>query len=155
MADLASLDELKARLDWELDSDELRIAASALEDASELARFYGREWPTAASAPRLVKTTVLKACMRYMQNPAGYTQSRAGDETLQWNDDSGQNAGTVYFTKAEQALIAELAGRTKQLGSAEITAWRSTYNRRGGQGNVPCAGDSKTFPLFADGEEPW
>lgn len=32
-----TLDELKARLDWYLDSDELRIGESALEDATELA----------------------------------------------------------------------------------------------------------------------
>jgi hypothetical protein len=30
----ATLDELRARLDWELDEDEMRIAAGALEDAS-------------------------------------------------------------------------------------------------------------------------
>jgi hypothetical protein len=30
----AGLDELKGRLDWDLDPDELRIAAGALEDAS-------------------------------------------------------------------------------------------------------------------------
>ena len=152
MTAFANMDELKARLDWELDEDELRIGASALDDASDLACFYGREW-TAETAPRLVKTTVLKACVRYMQNPAGYTVSRAGDETLQWNDDQGENAGTVYFTVAEQKLFAELAGRKPKLGSAPIQAW-GTVDRTPATGRVPCD-DGSTFPLFADYEEPW
>lgn len=107
----ATLDDLKGRLDWELDADELRIATAALEDATDLAAHYGREWAD-DTAPRLVRTLVLKACMRYMTNPDGYTQSRAGDETLTWNDDQGENAGTVYFTDDEIKLLAELGARS-------------------------------------------
>ncbi|MCX4396044.1 hypothetical protein ACFVZJ_05320 [Streptomyces sp. NPDC058322] len=38
----ATLDDLKGRLDWDLD-DELRIAAGALDDASDLAATHGRD----------------------------------------------------------------------------------------------------------------
>ena len=67
MEPIATLKELIQRLDWTLDADELRIAAGALEDASDLARGYGRDWDT-ESAPRLVRTLVLKARKRYMNN---------------------------------------------------------------------------------------
>ncbi|WP_329289550.1 hypothetical protein [Streptomyces pseudovenezuelae] len=158
MADFATLDELKARLDWTLDADEERIATSALEDASDTARFHaGRDWPDAASAPRLVRTLVLKACKRYMNNPSGYTQSRAGDETLGWNDTQGEDAGTVYFTDEEQKLLAEIGGRKRGLWSAEVSAWNSV-RRPVTAGLVPVAQptpDSKPFPMFGDEVEPW
>jgi hypothetical protein len=79
------LDELKGRLDWELDDDELRIAVGALTDASDLAAAYCRDWPE-ATAPRLVKTLVLKSAARYVRHPNGCTQSRARDETPAWSD---------------------------------------------------------------------
>ncbi len=67
----ATVEELVDRLDWDLDAKELRMAAAALEDASDLARGIGKEsWVDATVAPRLVRVTVLNACKRYMQNPA-------------------------------------------------------------------------------------
>ena len=152
MEPFATLDELTGRLDWTLDADELRIAATALEDASDLARGYGRDWD-AATAPRLVRTLVLKACKRYMPNPNGYTQSRAGDETLGWNDAAGENAGTVYFTADEQKLLKGLAGKAPGLVSAPITAWGPQRKRP--VGLVPVEGGQKPFPLYADEVDPW
>ncbi|MFJ3907471.1 hypothetical protein [Streptomyces vinaceus] len=149
----ATLDELKGRLDWELDEDELRIGAAALEDASDLAAEYGRDWRT-ATAPRLVKTLVLKAAARYVRNPHGYTQSRAGDETLAWGD-IGRDAGSVHFTREEIRLLAELAGRRPGLTSAPITAW-GTKTHPGPMGLVPVdypGGDR--FPMFSDDRGPW
>ncbi|WP_438470780.1 hypothetical protein [Streptomyces asiaticus] len=158
MADFATLDELKARLDWELDADEERIATSSLEDASDLARAHaGRDWEPVTTAPRLVRTLVLKACKRYMHNPQGYTQSRAGDETLGWNDAAGNDAGTVYFTADEQRMLGELGGRRGGLVSAEVSAWGSV-RRPVTVGLVPVAqptSTAKKFPLFSDEVEPW
>lgn len=152
MEPLATLQELTNRLDWSLDADELRIAAGALEDASDLARGYGRDWD-ADSAPRLVRTLVLNACRRYMNNPNGYTQSRAGDETLGFNDAAGENAGTVYFTADEQKLLKGLAGKASGLVSVPVTAWGP--QRNSSVGWVPVQGGGKPFPLFADEVEPW
>jgi hypothetical protein len=156
MANFATLDELKARLDWTLDTDEERIATSALEDASDLASYHtGRDWPDAASAPRLVRTLVLKACKRFMDNPSGYTQSRAGDETLGWNDSQGENAGTVHFTADEQKLLAEIGGRKPGLVSAQVSAWNSV-RRPVSAGLVPVdTPQQEPFPLFSDEVEPW
>ncbi|AXQ61068.1 head-to-tail adaptor [Streptomyces phage Hank144] len=155
LADFATLDELKARLDWTLDADEERIATSALEDASDLARAYaGRDWIPVTTAPRLVRTLVLKACKRYMNNPSGYTQSRAGDETLGWNDDAGTDAGTVYFSGDEQRMLAEIGGRKAGLISAEISAWNSV-RRPVHAGLVPVEGGDKQLPFFREDGEPW
>ncbi|AKY03544.1 head-tail adaptor Ad1 [Streptomyces phage Hydra] len=147
----ATLDELKGRLDWTLDADEERIATGALEDASDLAAYYGNNWADAASAPRLVRTLVLKAAARYMRNPGGYTQSRAGDETLGWNDSAGENAGTVYFTDEEQRLLSSLAGRNPGIFSVPISAWNSKISH--GTGYVPDAGGQADIPFFAEGYE--
>ncbi|MHC0432204.1 hypothetical protein ACX6XY_18745 [Streptomyces sp. O3] len=116
----ATLDELKARLDWDLDEDELRIGAGALEDASDLATVYGRDWPE-ATPPRLVRTLVLKSAARYLRNPHGYTQSRAGDETLTWGDAHGRDAGSVYFTREEVRLLEGLAGTWPTLTSVVVS----------------------------------
>jgi hypothetical protein len=149
----ATMEDLKARLDWELDEDELRIAGGALEDASDLAAHYGRDWPE-DTTPRLVRTLVLKAATRYMKNPDGYTQSRAGDETLGWNDKAGENAGTVYFTDEEQKLLISLAGKKPGLVSVPISAWNSKI-RRGDLGRVPVDYDGKSFPMFAEDVDGW
>lgn len=158
MDTFASLDELKLRLDWTLDDDEERIAEAALEDASDMARYHGRDW-TKDNAPRMVRTLVLKACKRYMSNPEGYTQSRAGDETLAWNDKAGENAGTVYFTREEIDLLRAMSGRAQGgFAAAEIVAWgprRSTRQTYRDTGYVPVQGGGDPFPMFADPKEPW
>ncbi|MEU7570327.1 hypothetical protein [Micromonospora sp. NPDC049240] len=151
----ATLDELKDRLDWELDADEERIARSSLDDASELARYYGKDWADDA-APRLVKTVVLRACKRYMDNPQGYNQSRAGDETLGWSDRApqvGSEAGSVHFTVAEQKMLAGLAGSKRGIYSAPISAWGTRPRRF--EGLVPDAGSNEPIQMFSSDEEPW
>ncbi|MEU8133241.1 hypothetical protein [Streptodolium elevatio] len=158
MADFATLDELKARLHWTLDSDEERIATAALEDASDLARHYARrEWPDPTKAPRLVRTLVLKACRRHMTNPDGYTQSRAGDESLAWSDEAAEDAGSVEFTAEERNLLAALGGKQTGFTSVAVSAWNSVQ-RPVAVGLVPVAQptpDAKPFPYYADPEEPW
>ncbi|MFF7021411.1 hypothetical protein ACFY97_10385 [Streptomyces klenkii] len=148
----ATLADLRGRLDWEPDEDELRIAAGALEDASALAAAYGRDWP-ADRAPQLVRTLVLKAAARYMSNPSGYTQSRAGDETLAWSD-LGHDAGTVFFTHEEKRLLEGLAGTRPGLVSVVVSSWDSTI-RPGVGGLVPVDYDGARFPMFSSDRGPW
>jgi hypothetical protein len=89
-----------------------------------------------------------------MDNPQGYTQSRAGDETLGWNDSQGENAGTVYFTADEQKLLAEIGGKRPGLVSVGVSAWGSDIRRyRHRASYVPT--DQSPFPLYRDEEEPW
>lgn len=148
MAAFATLDELKARLDWTLDADEERIATSALEDASDQACYHGKEW-SVDTAPRMVKTLVLKSAARYMKNPEGYTVSRAGDETAQWDDVSG--AGEVIFTPEEIKVLRALAGKGT-IGSIPVTAWGP--QKKTAEGYVPIEGGGY-FPFFSSDTSPW
>jgi hypothetical protein len=154
----ATLDELKGRLDWALDDDEERIATNSLVDASALAAHYGREWPD-AQVPQVVKTVVLKACKRYMDNPSGYVTSRAGDETVGWSNAQGADAGTVFFTADEQELIAAAAGKSRYgLYSACVVAYGTDLRQRGryAAGMVPIEpAPGKDFPLYSHREDPW
>lgn len=143
----ATLTDLQDRLEWQMSEDEQRVGEGALEDASELARAYGRDWQPEA-APRLVRTLVLRAVVRYMRNPDGYTQSRAGDETVAW-DKQPDEAGSVSFTDSEQRLIAELAGRKTSIVSVPVYS----YSYRSGRcrtGFAPVEIEGKPFPMFAD-----
>lgn len=154
----ATLDELKGRLDRELDEDEERIATNALVDASAEAAYYGREWPE-DQVPAMVKRLVLKACQRYMANPEGYETSRAGDETVGFNDAQGQDAGTVHYTEDERQTLAKLAGKNPfGLYSAPVLAYGTNLRKRGryAAGMVPISpGPGKDFPLYSCPEEPW
>mgnify|MGYP003471663081 FL=1 len=90
--------------------------------------------------------------MRFLRNPEGYTQSRAGDESVAWNDAAGENAGTVYFTEDEIKLLRSLAGKSPTVVSAPISAWGP--QRKAPVGLVPAEG-GKPFPLFASEDDPW
>lgn len=124
MADtaIASLPELQVRLEWDLDSGEQAIAQGALEDLSDDARFYGSQRWDSETAPRQVKSLVLRAAVRYMRNPEGFVQSRAGDETVIWSD-KGEDAGTAHFTEREQKILGAIAGRGQGLTSVNTFAW--------------------------------
>ena len=88
-----------------------------------------------------------------MRNPNGYTQSRAGDETLAWSDAHGRDAGSVYFTREEIRLLEELAGRKPGISSVVVSAWGTSCRRRKGLVPVDYGGDR--FPLFGDEVSPW
>lgn len=126
--DIATVEELQARLDWTLDSGEQGVAEAAIADLSDDARFYGHSKWDATTAPRQVKSLVLRAAARYMRNPDGFVQSRAGDETLVWSD-RGEEAATAAFTDKEQKMLAVMAGRGNGLISVGITAWGPTTRR--------------------------
>ncbi len=151
MEPFATLEELQNRLDWTLDDGEERVAESALEDASDLARAYGRDWE-ADTAPRLIRMLVLKSVARYMKNYQGYTLSKAGDESVSWSDKAGENMGTVYFTREERKMIEGLAGKRTALLSVPVVAW----NAKAGidDGTRPVEGGGKNFPMYQFGGEP-
>lgn len=154
MEPFATITELQARCDWTFDPDETRAAPGYLEEASDLARSYGRLTWTPSNAPRLVKSMVISAVRRYMRNPEGYTTSRAGDETLGFVD-LGRDAGSIYFTPAEQKLLRGMAGVGGGIRSAGIQAW-GPHKRleSSGLSYVPVSGwpNEKPFPLET---EPW
>lgn len=148
MDPFATVDEVQARLDFEMTEVEQRVCASALEDMSEEARFLGRPWPDPETAPRIVRTLVLKSIVRYMKNLDGLVQSRAGDETIILPD-LGEDAGAPYFTEFERATLRAVAGKgSGGVISAEATAYRT----RPGAGNYwvqTVNGGTKPFPFNA------
>lgn len=126
--DLATLTDLQGRLEWTLDPGEEAIATGALSDLSEDARFFGsRRW-TSTTAPRQAKSLVLRAAARFMRNPDGFTQSRAGDETVAWGD-RGEDAGTASFTEREQKMLGAMAGRGMGFTSVGVVAYGPTRKR--------------------------
>lgn len=147
---LATLDELQASIEWTLSEDETGLAAYALEHASELVKTYGLPW-TPESVPPLVKHIVIAAAAKFLRNPDGYSQSRAGDETVAWSSEAA--SGGVTLTPDQIDLCERMAGRSS-LDTWEVTAWGpSTYPRsRGYTEYVPTQPGTTPFPFWG---EPW
>ena len=150
-APLATLDDLKLRLDFDLDTAEERVATAALEDLSNEARYHGSSaWSAPNTTPSFVRTLILKAASRYMKNIEGYVQSRAGDETVQWAE-IPDIMGTASFTKDE---VSKLAGIARP--SALINSNTYAYSNRAGGGlsanpyRIPPYGGGRWFPFLAD-----
>ena len=149
---LATLEDLKLRLDWELDANEERVGTAALEDLSNEARFYGSNtWTGPAVSPPFVRTLVLKAAARYLKNIEGYVQSRAGDESVQWSE-IPDIMGTASFTSDEQAKLSQIARP-----SSLVVAQTYAYSNRPASDSlldrlVPPYGGGQWFP-FLDGNE--
>lgn len=161
MADaIATLADLQARLDWELDLSEEGVAQGAIDDLSDDARFYGKSTWDSTTAPRQVKSLVLRAAVRYVRNPDGYITSRAGDETVQWAENS--DAGTAAFTEQERKMLAQIAGRGSGIVSVQLIAHGPTnrnpryinpYSKGpGGDDAIYAQADSGLFPMHIQGE---
>lgn len=146
MEPFATVDELQARLDFTMDDGERGVAQGALEDLTLDAMFHaGKEW-TPQDVPIRVKSLVLRAAKRYMTNPDGLIQSRAGDETLVYTD-LGERAGSAYFTPEEIKQLEEI-GRVPKIGFGTIGFYTWGKNRPTRDGLVPMP-PMKDFPFFA------
>src|SRR5690606_24446649 len=143
---LVTLEELEAKLGQTLDDEEKRDAEGALEEASMLVRHYGAPWPDPAKAPQVAKTLVIRSVKRYLKNPEGYTQSRAGDESVAW-DGLGDRAMAPYLTKAERQMAASAAGRGG-VTSAPIQPWGEL---RECQDIIVPSTDGRPFPFIGGG----
>lgn len=148
----ADLEELRARLDYTLSVEEEQAATAALEDASNLAQFYGRPWPEDA-APPLVKTIVLNAVQRYMRLIEAAITSRAGDEQLTWTD-LREKTGTVFLDDEQQRMLKQIAGNSGSLWSVPIAAFGSSLEPYHG-GDTYVETDRGGDPLPFWREYPW
>ncbi|PSL04130.1 hypothetical protein CLV30_106135 [Haloactinopolyspora alba] len=147
MDSLVTLEALEGKLDRILDEDEQRDAEGALEEASMLVRYYGAPWPDPATAPAVARILVIRSVKRYLKNTDGYSQSRAGDETVAWEEAHP----APYLTDAEQKMAASAAGRGG-IQSAPISPWGELRSRR--DEYVPVVGSSEPFPFHA-AEDDW
>lgn len=147
---LVTLEELEGRLDWELDAGEKKVAQGALDDATALVLYYGSSTWTETSAPPVAKMIVKAAATRYLRNPDGYDQSRAGDETVGWGD--AAQRPEVYLAPGEIDILRGTSGGGG-LWSAQLQAWPGMGEGSGyTTGYVPMA-DGKPFPYYVD--DPW
>lgn len=145
---LAKYDDLLARLDWTLSPEEERIARSALEDLSDDARNYGSErWASEQVAPRSVRTMVLRAAVRYMRNPDGYIQSRAGDEIVGWAPRK-DGLGAAEFSDKEKDELRDLASKRSYFQSVQTYVYHTPGSGVGRRDiHVPVDHAGKGFPL--------
>lgn len=152
METLVIIEDLAEKVPFEMDEMDEREAQGALDSLSDDARFYGSDqWLLAETAPRQVKNLIIRAASRHMKNYDGYTQSRAGDETLAWTD-RGHEAGSAYFTDSEKRTLRALGGKVG-LVSVPIQAWG---DRPTGTAFVPVMNiEGKPFPFLMDDGEPW
>jgi len=146
----AQVEDVQRRLDFNLDDTEKAAVEGFLEDMSDEARYHaGRDWADPSAAPNQVRTTVIKAVVRWARNMNGYIQSRAGDETLSWSD-LGREAGAPEFLPKEIKLLKAIGdGRTGayRMGTAELTAY-TPVNRTVDDNYVMVAGGgTKPFPF--------
>ena len=119
----AELSDVEDRLELTLEDGEKNVALSALEDLSVEARHHGkRNWSDQACPP-MVKRIVLAATVRYLRNLEGFTQSRAGDETVMFNEVKDGSAGSAHFTTAEIKQLISLASPGNGFGSIQMFAW--------------------------------
>lgn len=148
----ADLSDLEDRLDFDLNDAQQRMAVAALEDASHMARHYsGLDWPD-QGAPAIARTIVLNVVARYMRNPDGYTQSRAGDESVSWSDGDGSDRPTLRFTDQEQSILSKL-GRPVGFGSIGTYAWT---NRPAKPDTLYVAVEGRSsFPMFSGSDPIW
>lgn len=150
---LCTVDDVLALYDGGVDSEKVREMARrqvlyASDDARDLA---GQEW-TSTSVPAPISRIVAAAVARWLSNPDGLIQSRAGDETLAWAD--REDGDTVRFTEREQARIRRIGNpRIKGFGSIQISAYGE--QRRPHTLYVPSADGTKPFPLIDNRDRWW
>lgn len=156
MANLATLEELRVRLEFEIDEgDHLeRVAEAALEDASTLVREYGvRSW-TEDTAPPIAVMLTLKAAARFMNNPMMLEIARGADEQNSWG---GANTNGVHLTPDEIVLLREHRKQDRGLMSVPTQLWGAAPPPGPAGHQVPVNsygnGNAKWFPLYEEGDQ--
>lgn len=120
---LATREQVVARLEDEPTPKMLTMIDEYLEDASDQARFYGKEW-TQDSCPPAIMRMVANAVARFMRNPDGFEVNRAGDETLGWQELPKDAVGNVYFSSREIERIQRLANPVlPKFGTMQMIAY--------------------------------
>lgn len=145
-----------SRLEEEPTDRMLEMIAAYLEDASDAACYYGREW-TIDAVPAGVARIVASAVARFMRNPDNYSQSRAGDETVAWAE---RTEDIDWFTEKEIARLGKLAANHKvaAFGTFQLLAGTNGHRREGRIARedfvIASNGTESPFPLGSPAN-PW
>lgn len=153
---LVDIADLIARLPFVMDDDETREANGALADLSFDAQTIGSAaWTDTTNTPQSVQNLIVRAAARHMKNYEGYTMSRAGDETVQWQDHDV--AGQATFTKDEKQMLKTMGGKTSFIGTVGVIAYGTKPINPTGYAPVDYAPlDRRSdFPMWADAEGLW
>ena len=143
---LATAEDVIRRLEEEPTERMQQMIEEYLEDASDTARFYGSQDWTDEECPAEARRIVAAAVARYIRNPDGFTQSRAADEMLGWNETD--EPGAIKFTANEIARLQRLAPLPMaSMGTIQVSAWGSGSAPR--DEYVPWAGTNTPFPFIA------
>lgn len=143
---LATVEDVERRLEDEPTDRVYTMIEEYLEDASDLARFYGDSSWTDEECPAQVRRIVASAVARFIRNPDGYTASRAADEMLGWGETD--DPGAIRFTDREITLLQQLAPvRVGAMGSIQVSNWGT--KRRNRDIYVPWGHDRRPFPFIA------
>lgn len=151
MEPFALVEDVQRRLDFVLDNLEESAVSAHLEDMSNEARFIAmREWPEPEIVPYMIRTTVIKCVARWAKNMNAITLSRAGDETVEWDDVTPED-GVPEFTPQERKLIRAIGDGRKGsfFGTVQMVAYlpESPFSCND-DGMIPVASSQKPFPML-------
>lgn len=146
----ATVQELQARLEWTLSTTEVGVAEGALDDLTIQAKEYGRATWTDGQHPPAIKSMILSAAARFMRNYEGFSESRAGDETLGWKQGSVE-PGTAEFTKGEIKRIKRIAS-APAFGAITTYTWGTTPATRE---DLMANAKDKQWPWVSPDERDW
>lgn len=150
MPALGTVAQVAARIGEPIEGvDDVKLAESVLDEASEQIRFYAQQpnW-TAATAPAVALTICVSAAARGFLNPSGYDMERG--DMVTFNRDKKYVSG-ADLTPTEISIIKALGrkGNIRSIGlsNSDSPIARShthTYDR----GYAPVDwGGNKPFPL--------
>lgn len=147
----ATVEDVTKRLEEEPTERMLVMIEEYLEEASDVARYYGREWSD-LDVPNAVRRIVASAVARFMRNPDGYQTSRAGDETVAWFD---RGSEIDWFTEQEIERIGRQATskRLRAFGTMQMLAGVNGHRPTGTAVCVPSTGGGSRAP-FLDADDP-
>lgn len=154
---LAGLEDLEARLEFDLDDDKMRsLGQKALEDATVLVREYGLASWTAWTAPPIAVTLTLKAAARFVINPMSLETARGADETNIWGE---TNSRGVYLEPDEIELLRRHRKTDKGFQAPRTYVYTRRFHDvrpRGTKHYFPVTGygngGAKFFPDYTEGD---
>lgn len=146
---LATLDELKARYDV-TDDDQAEIALSDISALIREATGYPNIWSDTTKVPQSVKVICLRATMRYLDNPSGYSNESYGSYSYGYSKDFSVG---LWLTDAEIARIQQAAGAGNRMKTIQFVSNYSGPYHSGTIYSQPY-NDTDPMPVW-DGNEPF
>lgn len=125
------IDEVKSSLEWELSTQEVKIATWAIGALTvEAKHLSGGVW---TDPPTIIGVQIVKAVGRWLRNPDGLSQDRIGEAVIGRPYGSPEIHSSPTFTDYEMKIIRESQSRRNGFGSIQTTGL--VLGPRGGYGD--------------------